>query len=204
MRVGVLALQGDVEAHRRALEALDVEVVEVRLPEHLVGIEGLVLPGGESTTLSLLLGSSGLHGPLRELIDGGLPVFGTCAGMILLATKVLDGRADQVGFDAMELAVRRNGFGRQVASFEADLDVEGLDGPFRGVFIRAPLVESVGAEVEVLATVIGPDGGAHPVLCRDGRVLAAAFHPELTDDPNVHRLFLDQVEAAATASTREV
>ncbi|MEO1064786.1 MAG: pyridoxal 5'-phosphate synthase glutaminase subunit PdxT [Actinomycetota bacterium] len=204
MRVGVLALQGDVEAHRRALEALGVEVVEVRLPTQLDGLDGLVLPGGESTTLSLLLGSSGLREPLAELIDDGLPVFGTCAGMILLATKVLDGRADQVGFEAIELTVRRNGFGRQVASFEADLDVAGVDGGFRGVFIRAPLVEAVGAEVEVLASVIGPDGGAHPVLCRDGRVLASAFHPELTDDPSVHRLFLDVVEAAASSDHGEV
>ncbi len=198
MRVGVLALQGDVEAHRRALEALGVEVVEVRRPDHLQGLDGIVLPGGESTTLSLLLDSSGLREPVARLVDGGLPVFGTCAGMILLATKVLDGRADQVGFDAIELTVRRNGFGRQIASFEADLDVIGLDEPFRGVFIRAPLVEAVGVEVEVLASVVGPDGGAHPVLCRDGRVLTSAFHPELTDDPSVHRLFLDLVEAASS------
>ena len=204
MRVGVLALQGDVEAHRRALEALDVEVVEVRLPKQLEGLDGLVIPGGESTTLSLLLGSSGLREPLDRLLADGLPVLGTCAGMILLATKVLDGRADQVGFDAIELTVRRNGFGRQVASFEADLDVTGLDEPFRGVFIRAPLVEAVGAEVEVLAVVVGPDGGSHPVLCRDGRVLASAFHPELTDDPSVHRLFLDLVEAAANSDDGEV
>lgn len=203
VRVGVLALQGDVEHHRVVLEDAGAEVVEVRTPPHLEGLDGIVLPGGESTTLSLLLGSSGLREPLGELIDGGLPVFGTCAGMILLSTKVLDGRADQQGFEAIDLAVRRNGYGRQVASFESELAVSGLDEPFTGVFIRAPLVETAGPDVEVLAAVIGPNGGEHPVLCRYRGVLAAAFHPELADDPRIHRLFLDQVQAARSQGRDE-
>lgn len=196
MTVGVLALQGDVEHHRIVLRDAGAEVVEVRAPAQLAGLDGVVLPGGESTTLSLLLGSSGLREPLAAAIAGGLPVFGTCAGMILLATKVLDGRPDQQGFEAIDLAVRRNGYGRQRASFEAPLEVAGLEAPFTGVFIRAPLVDAAGPDVEVLATVVGPEGGDHPVLCRSRGVLAAAFHPELTDDPRIHGLFLDQVRAA--------
>jgi 5'-phosphate synthase pdxT subunit len=193
MTIGVLALQGDVREHVAALVALDEEVRLVRRPVDLEGLTGLVLPGGESTTLSLLLGSSGLQRPLSGALEAGLPVFGTCAGMILLATDVLDGRDDQRHFRRVDLAVRRNGFGRQQASFECDLEVDGLGGPpVHAVFIRAPAVERVGSGVEVLATL--PATRDHPrprpVLCRQGPVLVSSFHPELTGDRRLHELFL--------------
>jgi 5'-phosphate synthase pdxT subunit len=186
VKVGVLALQGDVREHSRALEELGADAVEVRAASELDAVDALILPGGESTTMSLLLGSSGLFDPLAERLRDGMPAFGTCAGMILLAADVLDGRPDQRFFGVLDVTVRRNAFGRQVDSFEAALDVDGVSGgPVDAVFIRAPFVESVGPSVEVLATVDG-----HPVLVRDGAVLAAAFHPELSDDLRVHRLFL--------------
>jgi 5'-phosphate synthase pdxT subunit len=186
VKVGILALQGDVREHAAALTALDADVVEVRMPEHLAGVDALVLPGGESTTMLLLLQSSGLFDPIAERLAAGMPAFGTCAGMILLATDVLDGRPDQRSFGAVDIAVRRNAFGRQVDSFETDLDVAGVpDGPVPAVFIRAPFVEAVGKGVEVLATVDG-----HPVVCRQGSVLVAAFHPELSGDLRLHRSFL--------------
>lgn len=186
MKVGVLALQGDVSEHVAALRALDAEPVEVRTPEELGPVEALVLPGGESTTMSLLLGSSGLFGPVAERVGHGMPTFGTCAGMILLAKEVLDGRPDQRSFAALDIAVRRNAFGRQVDSFETALAVERVPGgPVEAVFIRAPFVERAGEAVEVLAEVDG-----HPVLVRQGHVMAAAFHPELSDDLRVHALFL--------------
>ena len=185
-KVGVLALQGDVREHIAALTDLGAHTVEVKLPEHLAGLDALVLPGGESTTMSLLLQSSGLLDPVAERLAGGMPAFGTCAGMILLATDVLDGRPDQRSFGVIDIAVRRNGFGRQVDSFETDLDVAGVDGGrVHAVFIRAPMVESVGDGVEVLADVDG-----HPVLCRQGCILVAAFHPELSGDLRLHELFL--------------
>jgi 5'-phosphate synthase pdxT subunit len=185
-KVGILALQGDVREHAAALADLGAHPVEVRRSEDLSGIDGLVLPGGESTTMSLLLQSAGLFEPLAERLTAGLPAFGTCAGMILLATDVLDGRPDQRSFAVVDMAVRRNGFGRQVDSFETELAVDGLDdGPVPAVFIRAPLVERVGAGVEVLATV-----DDRPVLCRQGAVLVAAFHPELSGDLRLHELFL--------------
>ncbi|MEY2476104.1 MAG: pyridoxal 5-phosphate synthase pdxT subunit [Actinomycetota bacterium] len=186
MKIGVLALQGAVREHTQVLAELSAEPVEVRGPEHLAGIDALVMPGGESTTMSMLLESSGLFEPLRERLHDGMPAFGTCAGMILLATDVLDGRPDQRSFGVLDAAVRRNAFGRQVDSFEADLDIDSLGGgPFRAVFIRAPVVERTGAGVEVLATVDGA-----PVLCRQGAVLAAAFHPELSGDFRLHQLFV--------------
>jgi len=185
-KVGVLALQGDVREHIAALTDLGAHTVEVKLPEHLAGLDALVLPGGESTTMSLLLQSSRLLEPVAERLAGGMPAFGTCAGMILLATDVLDGRPDQRSFGVIDIAVRRNGFGRQVDSFETDLDVAGVDGGrVHAVFIRAPMVESVGDGVEVLADVDG-----HPVLCRQGDILVAAFHPELSGDLRLHELFL--------------
>ena len=188
-KVGVLALQGDVREHIAALTDLGAHTVEVKLPEHLAGLDALVLPGGESTTMSLLLQSSGLLEPVSERLAGGMPAFGTCAGMILLATDVLDGRTDQRSFGVIDIAVRRNGFGRQVDSFETDLDVAGVDGGrVHAVFIRAPMVESVGDGVEVLADVDG-----HPVLCRQGDILVAAFHPELSGDLRLHELFLEGV-----------
>ena len=190
--VGVLALQGDSSNHLALLADLGVEAVAVRTPAELSGVGALVLPGGESTAISLLLASSGLLGPLRSRLGEGMPALGTCAGMILLAREVLDGRPDQVHLDALDVAVRRNAFGRQVDSFEADLEVRGIEGPpLRAVFIRAPLVESVGEGVEVLASIAGADGVERPVVCRDGPVMAAAFHPELTGDSRLHRLFLE-------------
>ena len=188
----MLALQGDVEEHSRALTALGATPLEVRRPADLDGLDGLVLPGGESTTLSLLLDSAGLFSPLLALLEGGLPALGTCAGMILLASNVLDGRPDQRCFGAIDLAVRRNAYGSQVSSFETDLPVSGLPGgPFHAVFIRAPEVEKVGPGVSVLASLEGV-----PVLCRQGPVLVAAFHPELSGDLRLHGLFLEMVGAA--------
>jgi len=194
--IGVLALQGDVREHTAAFGQLGESVREVRRPADLDGLSGLVVPGGESTTLSLLLGSSGLVGPLGSALADGLPVFGTCAGMILLATSVLDGRGDQVSFGAIDLTIRRNGYGRQAASFEGSVDVPVLgDEPLPAVFIRAPVVESAGPAVEVLATLPGADGGpGRPVVCRQGPVLVAAFHPELTPDRRLQRLFVEMTK----------
>jgi 5'-phosphate synthase pdxT subunit len=187
-KVGVLALQGASRRHAEALAALGAHAVEVRTPEDLTGVEGLVLPGGESTTMSKLLDISGLFEPVAERLRAGMPAFGTCAGLILLATDILDGRPDQRSFSALDVAVRRNAFGRQVDSFETDLDVAGVDGgSFPAVFIRAPAIERVGEGVEVLASVDG-----RPVLCRQGAVMAAAFHPELSGDLRLHERFLCQ------------
>jgi len=199
--VGVLALQGDVREHLIALAECDVLARPVRRPEELAEVHGLVLPGGESTTMSRLLETFELLEPLRERVAAGMPVYGSCAGMILLASKVLDGRPDQHSLGAIDMVVRRNAFGRQVDSFEADLDVAGLDGgPLRAVFIRAPWVESVGAGVDVLATVPDhPAAGAAAgriVAVRQGQALATSFHPELTGDGRVHRLFVETVRAA--------
>jgi 5'-phosphate synthase pdxT subunit len=188
VKIGVLALQGATRPHREVLEALGAVAVDVRTPEDLAALDAVVLPGGESTTISFLLDSSGLREPLRERLASGLPALGTCAGMILLADEVLDGRPDQVSLGAIDIAVRRNAFGRQRESFEADLAVTGIDGPFHAVFIRAPVVERVGDGVEVLASV-----GDRPVLCRQGRVLVTSFHPELSDDLRLHQLFLEEI-----------
>lgn len=189
-RVGVLALQGAAREHIEVVDRLGHEAVEIRRPEHLDGIDALVLPGGESTTMSMLLQSSELFDPIAGLLDEGLPAFGTCAGMILLATNVLDGRPDQRSFGTVDVTVQRNGFGRQIASFEADLEVAGLDDPFRAVFIRAPKVVEVGDDVEVLASVTAADGSTAPVLCRVGSTMVSAFHPELTPDTRLHELWL--------------
>lgn len=187
MKVGVLALQGAFARQARAVEAVGGSAVEVRTPDQLTDVDALILPGGESTTISMLLDSSGLADPLSTRLAAGLPVLGTCAGMIVLSSAILDGRPDQRAFGAIDIDVRRNAYGRQIDSFEADLDIEGLDGaPFHAVFIRAPVVERVGAEVEVLASV-----GGGPVVCRQGAVLVSAFHPELSGDLRLHRLFLD-------------
>jgi pyridoxal 5'-phosphate synthase pdxT subunit len=184
--VGVLALQGAFARHVEALHRVGAAAREVRTAEDLAACDALVLPGGESTTISKLLVSNGLMEPLRRRLADGLPTFGTCAGMILLARDVLDGRPDQASLGVVDVAVRRNGYGRQVDSFEADLDVRGLDGaPFRAVFIRAPLVEAVGDGVDVLATVDGI-----PVLVRQGPITLASFHPELTDDDRLHAAFV--------------
>ena len=189
MKVGVLALQGAFASHARCLRALGAEPREIRTSTQLDAVDALVMPGGESTTMSMLLESSGLFDPLAERLAAGLPTLGTCAGMILLGSEILDGRPDQRCFRAVDIAVRRNAFGRQIDSFEADLDLADLSGgTFRAVFIRAPFVERVGDAVEVLATVDG-----HPVLCRQGAVTVAAFHPELSDDLRLHDQFLREI-----------
>ena len=185
LRIGILALQGNVREHADVLRSLGAEVVEVRRPGQLDGLDGLVVPGGESTTIGKLVQLSGLEEPLRSF-DGA--VLGTCAGMILLARDAVDGRPDQPHLGLADVTVRRNAFGRQVASFEAELELAGEEAPLHGVFIRAPWIEDVGPDVEVLAEWEG-----HPVLVRQGRVVLAAFHPELTDDTRVHELFLQAV-----------
>jgi 5'-phosphate synthase pdxT subunit len=162
----------------------------------------LVLPGGESTTMSLLLDSSGLMEPLSQRLQEGMPAFGTCAGMILLGARIVDGRPDQRALGAIDIDVRRNAFGRQVDSFEADLDVEGLLKGFHAVFIRAPVVERVGPEVEVLATVTDTEGRSRPVLCRQGPILVAAFHPELSGDSRLHEQFLKSARAGSPSASR--
>ena len=186
MKVGVLALQGAFARHSEVLTGLGAVPLEVRTPGDLDAVDAMVVPGGESTTMSMLLDSSGLRPSLAERLADGLPVLGTCAGMILLAVQVTDGRDDQRSFGAIDIDVRRNGYGRQVDSFEDQLSVTGLDGPFHGVFIRAPVVERVGSDVEVLATVDGV-----PVLCREGAVLVSSFHPEMSGDGRIHERFLD-------------
>jgi 5'-phosphate synthase pdxT subunit len=187
-RVGVLALQGAFAAHQDVFERCGADTRQVRVAADLEGLDALAMPGGESTTMSRLLTTSGLFDPLAERIAGGLAIFGTCAGMILLATEVLDGRPDQRSFGAMDIAVRRNGYGRQVDSFEADISVLGLDAPFHAVFIRAPKVEAVGEGVDVLAEHDGV-----PVLLRSGNMFVASFHPELTPDDRLHSQFLQEV-----------
>src|SRR2546429_7367072 len=173
MKVGVLALQGAFREHREVLDALGVEAVDVRTPEQLGALDALILPGGESTTMSKLLDSASLRAPVAGLLDDGMPVLGTCAGMILLAREVVDGRPDQRSFGAIDLSVRRNAYGRQRDSFEVPLDVAGLaGGPFPGVFIRAPRIESAGDDVEVLARHDG-----HAVLARHRQLWVASFHP---------------------------
>ena len=194
-RVGVLALQGAFAAHARAIGSFGVPTQEVRTPADLAGVDALIMPGGESTTMSRLLGTTGLFDPLAERLADGMPVFGTCAGMILLARDVLDGRPDQRSFAAIDIAVRRNGYGRQVDSFEADIDVAGLDASLHAVFIRAPKVEAVGPAACVLASHDGV-----PVLVRQGVVVVASFHPELTADRRLHAAFLDIVQTAAPAT----
>lgn len=184
--VGVLALQGAFAAHIAILESLGVDTIEVRSAEQLAEVDALILPGGESTTVSMLLERFGLLEQLRSRIhDEQLPVFGTCAGMILLAEEILDGRADQHCLKALPMSARRNGYGRQLASFETDLDIDGLDEPFHGIFIRAPTVERIGAGVEVLAKVDG-----QPVMCRHEAVTVASFHPELSGDARLHKRWL--------------
>lgn len=189
MKIGLLALQGAVELHARSLARLGVATLPVRRPDQLADVDALIIPGGESTTISMLLERQGMVEPLAERLADGMPTLGTCAGMILLATDVADGRADQRRFAAIDIAVRRNGYGRQVDSFESDVAVGGLGAaPFHAVFIRAPLVERVGPDVEVLAEVDGV-----PVLCRQGNVIVSSFHPELSNDTRIHQLLVDAV-----------
>jgi pyridoxal 5'-phosphate synthase pdxT subunit len=196
-RIGVLNLQGDVREHVAALHEIGVaDVVLVKRPGDLSEVQGLVLPGGESTTLSMLLESTGLFEAVGELLADGVPVLGTCAGLVLLASEVLDGRPDQRSWGVLDVAVRRNGFGRQVASFEGEV-VFGEGSTMPAVFIRAPRVVRVGEGVDVLARLSDEHGDDIPVMVRRGNVLASAFHPELTGDRRVHELFVSMVEAAA-------
>jgi len=223
--IGILALQGDVREHEAAFDELGVATRLVRRPAQLDGVDGIVLPGGESTTLSMLLQSSGLFDPLAAALADGLPAFGTCAGLVLLSRRILDGRPDQRSFGVLDCAVRRNGYGRQRFSFEASLAVSGLalagldtpdldgasidgasiDGAgvearMPAVFIRAPVVVELGPGVEVLATLdAGPDDHPDPVACRQGPVLATAFHPELTPDRRLHRLFAEMARLGSSS-----
>jgi len=193
LRVGVLALQGDFEAHLEVLRSLGAQPVEVRTPEQLEGLDGLVIPGGESTTIGKLLVTFDLLEPLQKRVRDGMPTFGSCAGMILLADRVLDGTADQIGIGGLDVTVRRNAFGRQVDSFEESLSVTGVEdgGPFHAVFIRAPWVEEIGAGVTALATIRDGVAAGKVVAVRQGQLLATSFHPELTGDARIHRLFVD-------------
>lgn len=192
--IGVLALQGDVREHLAALAHSGAVGRPVRRPAELDEVDALVLPGGESTTMSKLAVEFGVLDPVRKRIAEGMPAYGSCAGMIMLADEILDGRPDQQSFGGIEMTVRRNAFGRQVDSFEAPVRIEGIDGgPFHAVFIRAPWVERVGPQVAVLGRIIAGDGAGRIVAVRQGSLLATAFHPELTGDLRVHRLFVEMV-----------
>ncbi|WP_051027174.1 pyridoxal 5'-phosphate synthase glutaminase subunit PdxT [Nocardia higoensis] len=202
--IGVLALQGDVREHLAALDSCGADAVLVRRVSELDAVDGLILPGGESTAISKLLQVFELLEPVRARLRAGMPAFGSCAGMILLASEVLDTRPDAQHLSGIDMTVRRNAFGRQVDSFETDLDFGGLDdGPVRAVFIRAPWVERAGADVQVLATVPEGPGAGRIVAVRQGNVLATSFHPEVTGDLRVHRMFVDIVRAARTAAARQ-
>ena len=213
MKIGVLALQGAFREHREVFEALGETCVEVRTPEELAAVDALVLPGGESTAITRLLDTSGVRAPLVERLRDGLPAFGTCAGLIVLARSVLDGRPDQEPLDAIDVTVRRNAYGTQLQSFEADLDISSISagsnsdgatggwsisagsmsgGPFRGVFIRAPVITDIAPDVEVLAEHEGS-----PVLCRQRAVWVSTFHPELSGDLRVHQQFLHDVKSSS-------
>jgi pyridoxal 5'-phosphate synthase pdxT subunit len=190
--IGVLALQGAFRRHTLVLEQLGVPTLEVRRPTHLDDVDALVIPGGESGTMSMLLDSAQLFEPIARRLAEGMPAMGTCAGMILLGSEVLDGRPDQRCFGAIDITTRRNAYGRQIDSFDAPLDLSamgaGYECPFDASFIRAPAVEEVGADVDVLARLDG-----RPVLCESARVLVASFHPELSHDQRIHRRFVEEV-----------
>ncbi len=185
-RIGVLGLQGDIREHLRILEEVGVDPMEVKTPDQLATVEAIVIPGGESTTIGKMLVRFEMLEPLRARIAGGMPTYGTCAGMILLSGAVTEGDQPLVG--VLDVVVKRNAFGRQNQSFETELDVDGLDTPFPAVFIRAPWIEKVGSEVEVLARV-----DDHSVMVRQDNILATSFHPELTGDGRIHRMFVDMI-----------
>ena len=197
LHIGVLALQGAFAAHAEALRKCGAEVRLVRTREDLDGIHGLVIPGGESTTMSNLLVASGLSEVLKGLCQDGFPVFGTCAGMIMLAETILDGRSDQVSLRALNIDIRRNGYGRQNDSFEQDIIVDSFDTPFHALFIRAPVIEAIRSDVEVLAS-----WGDRPVLVRTANTLACSFHPELVSDLRIHKIFLSIVENFSVTNSR--
>ena len=199
VKIGVLALQGDVREHLAALAAAGAEAMPVRRPDELAAIDGLVLPGGESTTIAKLARAFDLIEPLRKVIAGGLPVYGSCAGMILLADRIVDGTSDQETFGGLDVTVRRNAFGRQVDSFEEDVTIDGLSGgPVHAVFIRAPWVESVGPAATALAAVTTGPAAGKVVAVRQRQLLATSFHPELMGDGRVHAYFCDMVRNAVT------
>jgi len=191
VKIGVLALQGAFREHIYALEALDIAALAVRLPEQMDELAGLIIPGGESTAISKLMVSYGFYEPIAKRHAEGMAVWGTCAGSILIAKDVIDGIADQRSLSLMDVQVRRNAYGRQLESFEVDLDFAHIGEPYRGVFIRAPWLETVGEGVEVLATHEG-----HIVAARQNRLLSTTFHPELTGDPRIHRYFAEAVVGA--------
>ena len=202
--IGVLALQGDVREHLAALTAVGARARAVRRPEELAEVDGLVVPGGESTTMAKLAARFGMLAPLRAAVQGGLPVFGSCAGMIMLADTVLDAPADQETIGGLHVTVRRNAFGRQVDSFETEVAITGVDGPpVHAVFIRAPWVEDAAADVEVLGRVEGGPADGKIVAVRQGRLVATSFHPELTGDPRVHALFVELVREATAVRARD-
>ena len=196
-RIGVLAIQGDFHEHILVLESLGAETSEVRLPKHLQGLDGLIIPGGESTTIVKLADLYGLRDAIRAAVDGGMALWGTCAGMIVIARELAEDRPEP--FNLVDMKVSRNWFGRQIDSFEQDIPIDGIEGgPHRCVFIRAPAVTELGSGVEVIASLNGASlNGGTPVAVRSGKILATAFHPELTDDARVHELFLRIVESAA-------
>ena len=198
LRVGVLALQGDVREHLNSLSSLNVAVQKVRTVEELKTVNALVIPGGESTTISMLAKRVGLMDPLRNFVQDKKAVYGSCAGMIMLANEILDGRKDQETIGGLDITVRRNAFGRQVDSFETDLKIKNFEKEFRAVFIRAPWVEKIGDKVEVLATVKTTDNQEHPVMVRQDNLLATSFHPELTTDSRIHEYFVQMAKSAVS------
>lgn len=198
LRIGVLALQGDFREHIRSVESLGHNAFGLNKAEQLADIDGLILPGGESTTITKLAKSFGLFDPIKSFIADGNPVYGSCAGMILLAADIEGAAEGQVSFGGIDMTVRRNAFGRQVDSFESDIDFAGIVGdPIRGVFIRAPWVERIGTSVDLLASVDSPSG-SHPVAVRQGNLLATSFHPEITEDARVHAYFLKEIVASSS------
>lgn len=202
-RIGVLAVQGDVREHVRALEASGADATTVRRPAELELVDGLVVPGGESTTMDKLVRAFALYEPLRSRIAAGMPAYGSCAGMIMLADRIADGRVDQQTLGGLDITVRRNAFGRQVDSFEEDLHIHAIGGaPMRAVFIRAPWVEECGPAVEVLATVEEGPAAGRVVAVRQGRLLATSFHPEMTGDHRFHELFVQMVRDARAEDAR--
>lgn len=191
--IGVFALQGDVREHLHALNRLGVDAFTVRRPEELARCDGLVLPGGESTTMYKLARTFDLFEPLVDRIHGGMPTFGTCAGMIMLADRIEDGIEGQETLGGLDITVRRNAFGRQVDSFEGDIAFDGFDDPVHAVFIRAPWVEDAGPDVEVLATIPAGEAAGRIVAVRQGSLMATSFHPEVGSDDRIHRYFVDHV-----------
>ena len=192
--IGVFALQGDVREHLRALGSLGVRALGVRRSEELEQCDGLVLPGGESTTMAKLAKTFELLDPLRKRVEAGMPAFGTCAGMILLADRIIDGTSDQETIGGLDITVRRNAFGRQVDSFEGSLEFAGVEGPVHAVFIRAPWVEQVGPDVDVLARVPGGEAAGRIVAVQQGNLMATSFHPEVGNDARIHERFVDLVK----------